>query len=153
MIAPDIETAVAELQALGVRFDADRFGRLALGLEGGHSVRRVVHAGGSATGRRMLRQLSALVAQEPRIEVLENARARALWPLGGEAGAGGRKGEIGTGGPVGDGGPGEEPLGGATEVRCRGVRCEDGRTIGAPAARAPASRRRTAASVSRTVSS
>ena len=41
---------VRDLQALGVRFDADRFGRLALGLEGGHSVRRVVHAGGSATG-------------------------------------------------------------------------------------------------------
>jgi L-aspartate oxidase len=70
---------VSDLQALGVRFDADRFGRLALGLEGGHSVRRVVHAGGSATGRRLLRQLSALVVGEPRISVLEHARARALW--------------------------------------------------------------------------
>ena len=30
----------------GVSFDADRDGRLALGLEGGHSVRRIVHAGG-----------------------------------------------------------------------------------------------------------
>jgi L-aspartate oxidase len=74
--APD---CVRDLQALGVRFDADRFGRLALGLEGGHSVRRVVHAGGSATGRRMVRQLSALAAEEPRITVLEGARARALW--------------------------------------------------------------------------
>ena len=46
--APD---CVRDLQGLGVRFDADRFGRLALGLEGGHSVRRVVHAGGSATGQ------------------------------------------------------------------------------------------------------
>ena len=58
---------VRDLQALGVRFDADRFGQLALGLEGGHSVRRVVHAGGSATGRRVVRQLSALVAEEARI--------------------------------------------------------------------------------------
>ena len=74
--APD---RVRDLQALGVRFDADRFGRLALGLEGGHSVRRVVHAGGSATGRRVVRQLSALVVAEPRIAVLEGARARALW--------------------------------------------------------------------------
>ena len=74
--APD---RVRDLQALGVRFDADRFGRLALGLEGGHSVRRVVHAGGSATGRRVVRQLSALAAEEPRITVLEGARARALW--------------------------------------------------------------------------
>ncbi len=70
---------VGDLQALGVRFDADRFGQLALGLEGGHSVRRVVHAGGSATGRRVVRQLSALVAADLRITVLEGARARALW--------------------------------------------------------------------------
>jgi L-aspartate oxidase len=74
--APD---CVRDLQALGVRFDADRFGHLALGLEGGHSVRRVVHAGGSATGRRVVRQLSARAAEEPRITVLEGARAKALW--------------------------------------------------------------------------
>jgi L-aspartate oxidase len=61
---------VRDLQALGVRFDADRFGQLALGLEGGHSVRRVVHAGGSATGRRVVRQLAALAVAEPRITVL-----------------------------------------------------------------------------------
>jgi L-aspartate oxidase len=73
---------VHDLQALGVRFDADRFGRLALGLEGGHSVRRVVHAGGSATGRRVVRQLSALAAAEPRITVLEGTRAQALWRSG-----------------------------------------------------------------------
>jgi L-aspartate oxidase len=70
---------VRDLQTLGVSFDANRDGGLALGLEGGHSVRRVVHAGGSATGRRVVRQLSALAASEPRIEVLEGARAHALW--------------------------------------------------------------------------
>jgi L-aspartate oxidase len=70
---------VRDLQALGVRFDADRFGHLALGLEGGHTVRRVVHAGGSATGRRVVRQLSALAVAEERIAVLEGARAQALW--------------------------------------------------------------------------
>ncbi|MCW3028420.1 MAG: FAD-dependent oxidoreductase [Solirubrobacterales bacterium] len=93
--APD---CVHDLQALGVRFDADRFGRLALGLEGGHSVRRIVHAGGSATGRRVVRQLSALAAENPRITVLEEARARALW---------------------------------RSEDRCRGLLCEDGRTVAA----------------------
>jgi L-aspartate oxidase len=67
-----------ELQALGVRFDADRTGNLALGLEGGHSERRVAHAGGSATGRQILRQLSARAARHPRIEVLEGRRASAL---------------------------------------------------------------------------
>jgi L-aspartate oxidase len=70
---------VRDLQDLGVHFDADRFGHLALGLEGGHSVRRVVHAGGSATGRRVVRQLSAIAVEEPRISVLEGAHAQALW--------------------------------------------------------------------------
>jgi len=93
---------VRDLQALGFHFDADRRGRLALGLEGGHSVRRIVHAGGSATGRRLLRDLSALAVAEERIEVIEGARVRALWR--------------------------QEPLG-----PCRGVLCEDGRTLTARA--------------------
>ena len=70
---------VRDLAALGVHFDADRHGALALGLEGGHSRRRVAHAGGSATGRRITRDLSALVATDPLIEVLENTSASALW--------------------------------------------------------------------------
>jgi len=74
--APD---RVRELQELGVRFDADRHGRLALGLEGGHSARRVAHAGGSATGRRITRDLAALVAAHEHIQVLENTTAGALW--------------------------------------------------------------------------
>jgi len=79
VLAREAPDCVHDLQSLGVRFDADRQGRLALGLEGGHSVRRVVHAGGSATGRRVVRQLSALAAEHHRIAVLERARARALW--------------------------------------------------------------------------
>jgi aspartate oxidase len=79
VLVREAPACVADLQSLGVRFDADRFGRLALGLEGGHSIRRIVHAGGSATGRRLVRQLSALAAEHPRIRVLEGARARALW--------------------------------------------------------------------------
>jgi L-aspartate oxidase len=67
-----------DLEALGVRFDADRHGNVALGLEGGHGLRRVVHAGGSATGRRILRQLSAVVAENAAIEVHEGARAASL---------------------------------------------------------------------------
>src|SRR5829696_3836982 len=69
---------VEDLQKLGVHFDADRHGALALGLEGGHSVRRVVHAGGSATGRRITRDLSALVAQHEKVAVFEGRRATRL---------------------------------------------------------------------------
>ncbi|HKP88767.1 MAG TPA: FAD-binding protein, partial [Thermoleophilaceae bacterium] len=39
----------------------------------------VVHAGGSATGRRITRELSAVAAVDDRIEVLESATASALW--------------------------------------------------------------------------
>lgn len=76
---------VHELEDLGVRFDADSTGQLALGLEGGHSRRRVVHAGGSATGRRVVRTLSALVVEQPRVTVIEQARACALWTSDGRA--------------------------------------------------------------------
>jgi L-aspartate oxidase len=78
LLARQAPECVRDLQSLGVRFDADRFGHLALGLEGGHSLRRVVHAGGSATGRRVVRQLSAVAAADRRIAVLEGERARAL---------------------------------------------------------------------------
>jgi L-aspartate oxidase len=83
LLCREAPRAVRELEALGVRFDGDGRGGLALGLEGGHSQRRVVHAGGSATGRRVVRQLSAVVVEEPRIEVLERARAAAPWTVDG----------------------------------------------------------------------
>jgi L-aspartate oxidase len=77
--------AVEDLERLGVRFDADRHGRLALGLEGGHSARRIVHAGGAATGRRLIRALSALVAEDRSIKVLEGRRVTAILTEAGRA--------------------------------------------------------------------
>jgi L-aspartate oxidase len=82
VLCDEAPAAVRELERLGVRFDADRRGALALGLEGGHSRRRVVHAGGAATGRRITRQLSALAATDERVEVLEPAVAAGLWTAG-----------------------------------------------------------------------
>jgi L-aspartate oxidase len=78
VLCAEAPACVRDLEQLGVRFDADRHGNLALGLEGGHSVRRIVHAGGSATGRRILRQLSADVVENPAIDVLEGTRAARL---------------------------------------------------------------------------
>ena len=68
----------ADLEALGVRFDAGPDGGVALGLEGGHSRRRVVHAGGSATGQRILQDLADAVAGRDGIEVLAGRRAASL---------------------------------------------------------------------------
>jgi L-aspartate oxidase len=83
LLTRDAPHIVDELEELGVVFDRDPNGNLALGLEGGHSVRRVVHAGGSATGRRVVRQLSALVVQTPEIRVLEPVRAAQAWTADG----------------------------------------------------------------------
>lgn len=83
LLTRDAPQIVRELEQLGVAFDRDPSGDLALGLEGGHSVRRVVHAGGSATGRRVVRQLAGLVVKTPEIRVLEPVRATQAWAVDG----------------------------------------------------------------------
>ena len=57
---------VNDLIALGARFDRDADGRLELAREGGHSVPRVVHAGGAATGIEIERALVVAVRQRVR---------------------------------------------------------------------------------------
>ncbi|HMZ12964.1 MAG TPA: FAD-dependent oxidoreductase, partial [Mycobacterium sp.] len=49
-IVADGYRAVADLVADGARFDESAPGRWALTREGGHSIRRIIHAGGDATG-------------------------------------------------------------------------------------------------------
>jgi L-aspartate oxidase len=82
VLCEEAPEAVSDLTRLGMRFDADRDGHVALGLEGGHSVRRIVHAGGAATGRRLVRQLSAVAAEEPGIDVVEGRRVVELLVAG-----------------------------------------------------------------------
>jgi L-aspartate oxidase len=74
--APD---RVRDLEQRGIAFDRSPDGTLHLSLEGGHNRRRVVHAGGSATGRHVTARLSELVSDHPRIEVHERSSALALW--------------------------------------------------------------------------
>lgn len=64
--------SIKELEALGVQFDRTPTG-YELGREGGHSRRRIVHAGGSATGQRVVAQLSELVLQNSKIRLIEHA--------------------------------------------------------------------------------
>jgi L-aspartate oxidase len=85
VLCDEAPVAVEDLARLGVSFDADRTGHLALGLEGGHSRRRIVHAGGAATGRRIIRELSALAAENDRIVVLEGRAAIRILTAGGRA--------------------------------------------------------------------
>ncbi len=66
---------VQDLADLGARFARAPSGSLALGREGGHGRKRILHAGGDATGAEISRTLIAAVraAAGPRLQVLENA--------------------------------------------------------------------------------
>ncbi len=61
-IVADGYRAVADLVADGARFDESAPGQWALTREGGHSVRRIIHAGGDATGAEVQRALDHAAA-------------------------------------------------------------------------------------------
>jgi L-aspartate oxidase len=63
---------IVDLAELGVRFDDE------LGLEGGHSRRRVHSVGGAQTGREISQVLARAVLAHPRIDVSERERALTL---------------------------------------------------------------------------
>jgi L-aspartate oxidase len=67
---------IRDLMELGVGFDDG------LGLEGGHGRRRVLHAGGAATGDRVARVLAERVLAHPRIRVVEGVRLLELATAG-----------------------------------------------------------------------
>jgi L-aspartate oxidase len=64
---------IVDLVDLGVHFDDE------LGLEGGHSRRRVHSVGGAQTGREISQVLARAVLAHPRIDVSERERALELW--------------------------------------------------------------------------
>ncbi len=66
--------AIRRLIDWGVAFDRDAAGQYDLGREGGHSHRRVLHAG-DITGQEIERALVESVRAHPDIEVLENHHA------------------------------------------------------------------------------
>jgi L-aspartate oxidase len=59
---------IREIIEMGMKFDS-RNGKIVFGLEGGHSKRRILHAGGDATGKEltsfMLKKVQALKAVKP----------------------------------------------------------------------------------------
>ncbi len=70
--APD---RVHWLHRLGAELDVATGGSFVLGREAGHGCRRIVHAGGDATGAAAMRALVAAVRDRPDIEVLEHRQA------------------------------------------------------------------------------
>jgi len=82
LLAREAPGVVWELQRRGIHFDLLPDESLSLALEGGHSRRRVVHAGGAATGRRITERLAELAAEHQGIDVIEETSAVALWSDG-----------------------------------------------------------------------
>jgi L-aspartate oxidase len=64
---------VRELIRWGAEFDRNQDGSLMLTREGGHHARRIVHAGGDATGAEVQRALHAAVRRDPWIRLVEHA--------------------------------------------------------------------------------
>jgi L-aspartate oxidase len=78
VLVQEAPAAVVKLTDYGVEFDRTEDGELALALEGGHSARRIVHAGGAATGEAITRCLARRAAEQRKIDVLEGTSAIAL---------------------------------------------------------------------------
>lgn len=66
---------VREMIAMGMPFDREPGGELLLGLEGGHSHRRILHADGDATGRIMTGFMLQKILQNPHIKTFEYTTA------------------------------------------------------------------------------
>ncbi len=65
---------VKELIGLGMPFDREN-DKIVLGLEGGHSKRRVLHAGGDATGKELTFFLLKLVKEKKNVQAFEHVAA------------------------------------------------------------------------------
>ena len=68
---------VLDLIHLGMKFDATDKG-FELGLEGGHTKRRVLHSGGNSTGKEIVEFLISSVKKLKRITILENTAVEKL---------------------------------------------------------------------------
>ena len=73
LLTVEAPARISELERFGVVFDPG------LGREGGHSRRRIVHAGGAETGKRIAETLAARVRAQRRITISEGERVLTLW--------------------------------------------------------------------------
>src|SRR6185437_2185890 len=78
ILTNDAPARIEELLGLGAAFDRDKLGELALGREAAHGRRRIVKAGGDATGHEMMRTLIAAVRNVTHITIFEDVTAEDL---------------------------------------------------------------------------
>lgn len=69
---------ISWLFKLGVPFDRNAAGEISLGLEGAHSRKRILHAGGDATGRKIMETVTARIQHNERIHRIANVQVQSL---------------------------------------------------------------------------
>ena len=74
-ISENSNMVIEDLLSLGVEFDKNDDDNFFLTLEAAHSVNRILHSGGDATGRGIEKALTKKVLQNPDIEVYEQTLA------------------------------------------------------------------------------
>ncbi len=74
-ISENSDTVIKDLLKFGVEFDKDEFGKFTLTKEAAHSVNRILHSGGDATGREIEKALCIAVKKNQNIKILENTIA------------------------------------------------------------------------------
>ncbi len=74
-ISENSDKVVKDLLTFGVEFDRDENGNFTLTKEAAHSVNRILHSGGDATGRQMEIALCNAVKNNPGITIYENTTA------------------------------------------------------------------------------
>lgn len=69
---------IERLIEFGVEFDTDNQGNLLMAQEGGHGTRRILRAGGDATGREIMKALKKRISEKENIKLIEGAMATDL---------------------------------------------------------------------------
>ncbi len=71
-ISLNSDAVIRDLMNYGVEFDTNEDGKLSYTLEAAHSVRRVLHSGGDATGRRIQEALAKTLYESSGIDIYED---------------------------------------------------------------------------------
>ncbi len=73
ILSKNSKAGIKKLIQLGVSFDKNSNGDFLLGLEGAHSIPRILYAGGDATGAEIQRALTEYAISHNSIRIIENA--------------------------------------------------------------------------------
>ena len=74
LLVEEGQSRILELIEMGMQFDRQN-GELVLGLEGGHSKRRILHAGGDATGKGITSFMIKQVTAQTAVEIIDHTAA------------------------------------------------------------------------------